>query len=163
MSLVLHEGLHISSSLIIGLIAGVITKQWTLGLMASLIAGVFIDLDHFFDYWRAFGTGFNLKYFLKGYQFLKSDRIYIPLHGFEYSILLFLAGFMIKNDNLSYLFIIASISLLVHLLIDTATNEVRLSGYFVLYRLTKGFVLKNIVTVDHYQKHQLLKKKISLN
>ena len=65
--------------------------------LIAFLGGVLIDLDHLFDYFLAFGAKFNLTYFAKGYQFLKSDKIYIPFHSWEIVIICFLLFLFFLN------------------------------------------------------------------
>ena len=108
MPLFFHELSHLVLSLLVGF---VIWKKWHkhIGVfITALLGGVFIDLDHLIDYILAFGTKFNLIFFLKGYQFLKTDKIYVPLHSWELVIILLLTSiFLLSNlktrkGNLSF-------------------------------------------------------------
>ncbi len=160
MMFLFHELLHIFSSMTIGVIGGMITKEWTLTITTSLIAGVFIDLDHLYDYWRAFGIKFNLKYFLKGYQFLKNEKIYLPLHAWELVFLLFFITYFIDFTNFmnfKTILLTFSFSLFFHLVIDIFTNKLFFSSYLYLNRLFSRFQLEKLVSKEHYRKSLKLK------
>lgn len=182
MSLFLHELTHLTLSLLAGYIAWKIfylknKKNLFISFLTGLIGGFFIDLDHLFDYFLAFGFRFRLDYFLKGYQFLKSDKIYIPLHSFEIVIILFIIYYLLsigyknflrfknfKNFKnfitLKTLIFAFSLSLLFHIAFDIVENELPPSTYSFIYRISKNFELKNLVYLDHYPYHLEQKKKI---
>lgn len=157
MSLYLHEFTHITLSLFVGFIIWKKLNKPISIFAATLLGGVFIDLDHLIDYFLAFGTKFNLFYFLKGYQFLKTEKIYIPLHSWELVIIFFLIILFFMNFKrfitLRTLLLAFSISLFLHLSIDVFTNNMLPQSYFLTYRMQNNFNLKNLVTPSHYQKH----------
>lgn len=163
MSLFFHELTHIILSLLIGFtIWKKIHKHFSVFIVA-LLGGVFIDLDHLFDYFLAFGTKFNLTYFTSGYQFLKSDKIYIPLHSWEIVIicfLLFLFFSYFKNFmnftnliTLKTLLLVFSLSLFLHLSFDTISNELPISSYSFIKRYNANFELKALTYPEHYRRH----------
>lgn len=167
MNLYLHELIHLSLSLFAGLI---IWKKWHkhIGVfIAALLGGFFIDFDHLFDYFLAFGTRLNLSYFLKGYQFLKSSAMYVPLHSWELVLMLvFFVVFAYKYFGLKtiqLLLLSFSLALFLHLIIDTTTNHVTIQGYSILYRMSHDFRLKDSITADHYQKYLEQKNKITIH
>lgn len=154
MNLYLHELTHLTLSLLVGLIIWKISGNFYV-LPAALMGGFFIDLDHLIDYYLAFGATFNLSYFLKGYSFLKTDKIYVLFHSWELVIILFLA---LPTQPL---FLSFSLSLFLHLTFDVFTNNMRVQSYFLLYRLRNKFELKTMVTSEHYHKH-LEQKKLTI-
>ncbi|KKP29986.1 MAG: hypothetical protein UR15_C0007G0002 [Parcubacteria group bacterium GW2011_GWA2_31_28] len=158
MNLYLHELTHLTLSLFVGLIIWKISGSVYV-ISAALMGGFFIDLDHLLDYFLAFGTKFNLTYFLKGYSFLKTDKIYVIFHSWELIIFLFFTIlFFINFITLRALLFSFSLSLFLHLSVDVFTNNMKAQSYFLLYRLFNKFELKTLVTTDHYQKHIERKK-----
>ena len=155
MNLYLHELIHLTLSLIVGLIIWKISSNVYV-IPAALMGGFFIDLDHVIDYFFAFGSKIDLHYFLKGRQFLKTDKIYVIFHSWELVILLFLGAFVL-SQSLIFSF---SLSLFLHLIVDVFTNNMKLQSYFLLYRINNNFELKTMVTNDHYQKHLKQKKQL---
>jgi len=71
MILFFHELTHLILSLLSGFFASKFTakknKYLLVYLFFGILAGLFIDLDHLFDYFLAFGLHFRLDYFLKGF------------------------------------------------------------------------------------------------
>lgn len=163
MNLYLHEFTHLSLSFFVGFIIWKISSNVYV-IPAALMGGFFIDLDHLIDYLLAFGFKFNLAYFLKGYQFLKTDKIYVLFHSWELVIFLFFAIFFFINFKnlitLRTLLLSFSLSLLFHLIVDVFTNNMKPQSYFLYYRIKNKFELKALVTKDHYKKHLKQKRQI---
>lgn len=159
MNLALHELSHILLSVIVGLIMYKRYKKLLLSFLAALIGGFFVDLDHLIDYWLAFGWDFNLKYFLKGYQFLVSDKIYVPLHGWEWVIVLPAISFVLKRYTIIAALCLAfAFGLATHLVIDTFVNDMKPQSYFISYRILHKFDAQPLVTSEHWVEHQKRKQ-----
>ena len=160
MNLYLHELTHIIISLIVGLIIWKFSGNFYVILIA-LMGGFFIDLDHLIDYFLAFGPKFNLAYFLKGYSFLKTDKIYVLFHSWELVFIFFVLTFQRSNVRTFQPILLSfSLSLFLHLIVDVLTNNMKPQSYFLYYRIRNKFELKSLVTRDHYQKHLRNKKLI---
>ena len=160
MDLFFHLSLHILTSIMAGYIVWKIWKKPIAAFLTAFIGGVLIDLDHLIDYFLAFGLSFNLEYFAKGYQFLKSDKIYILFHGWEYVIILIvLAIWIIKNKTAKSVFLALARGLFFHLSVDCITNDgAKISTYSIIYRTKNNFDLNPLVTPEHYQEHQMRRK-----
>lgn len=136
--------------------------------MAAFIGGVLVDLDHLVDYVIAFGTSFDLNFFLKGYQFLKNDKIFVPLHAWEWIPLLLLLYILLKRQHLEHrvkltkyivTFLLAfTLGLSSHLFIDTFSNKLILHGYSIIYRALNNFEVEKLVTEEHYRIHLIDRK-----
>lgn len=163
MLLFLHLTLHILTGVIAGYIVWMVWKNPLPVFSMAFIGGVLIDLDHFIDYFLAFGWQFRLEYFLKGYQFLASDKIYIFFHGWEYVILLSAVAWLVKgNVKIKAAVLALALGMFFHLSIDVFTNEgAQLKTYSIIYRAKNNFDLKALVTQEHYQDHQIRKKLIN--
>lgn len=162
MYLFIHELTHLILTLGVGYFVYRIYKKPFASFFAALTGGLFIDLDHLFDYFLAFGSRFNLIYFIKGYQFMKNEKIYITLHSWEWVVLLLFIGYFINKSvkiNASFKKIILSIilsfslSLFSHLIVDVWVNHVTIPGYSIIYRVRYNFELKKLVTAQHYKNH----------
>lgn len=160
MSLFLHLFLHILLSIVIGYFVWKQLRNGPAAFLAAFAGGVLIDLDHLIDYFLAFGFSFNPLYFLQGYQFLASDKIYVLFHGWEYVILLGAFVWLYKrNTTIRSIACSLCLGAFLHLLIDVNVNNgMTLRSYSLIYRATQKFELRKIVTPEHYQKHQEEKK-----
>lgn len=155
MSLLLHLFIHFASSLVAGFLAWFFLGEPLFALLGAILGGFFIDIDHLIDYFLAFGAKFKMKHFLKGDQFLKSDKIYVLFHGWEYGILLLIVSLGAQLQAPAGVFIFAlGLGGLFHLVADTAINHgMSFKAYSIVYRAVNSFKIQNIVTPEHYQEH----------
>ncbi len=168
MNFFVHETIHIALSLLAGFLAYKIffvqnqnKNRLFLLLLIGFIAGVLVDLDHLFDYFIAFGPHFNLEYFIKGYQFLKLDKIYTPLHGFEYVVFFLIAILISKKKVIKSTFLAIALALFLHLVVDIFVNNLPPKTYSLIYRASKNFNLKDLVYPDHYQQDLIRKENLN--
>ncbi|MFA6973584.1 MAG: hypothetical protein WC238_02465 [Parcubacteria group bacterium] len=163
MNLFLHLFIHIALSLLAGFIVWKLWQKPVASFVAGIVGGFLVDLDHVIDYFLAFGWNIRLDYFAKGYQFLKSDKIYVLLHGWEYVIILaVLAIWVLKNKTAKSVILALALGLFFHLGFDASANEgAKFSTYSIANRMHKNFELKDLVTPEHYLDHQARKKLIN--
>ena len=102
--LFLHILFHILISLIAGFIVYKLYNQLFLSIISALIGGIIVDFDHFIDYFLEFGFNFKLSFFTNGFQFLKNDKMYILLHGWEYAIIFLILSLIFKNRVIKIIF-----------------------------------------------------------
>ena len=160
MNLLAHLSIHFALSVIAGFIAWKLWKQPLVSFFGAIMGGVLVDMDHFIDYFLELGFNFNLNYFIQGYQFLQSGKIYILFHGWEYVIILLVAAYLAKKRLIlkSVLFA-AAVGLFFHLSFDLYVNDgVMIKTYSVVYRLTNNFDNTMLVTWQHYQTFLLERK-----
>lgn len=163
MSLSLHLLIHVLLSLAVGMVVWRIWRKPVASLFGALLGGVFIDLDHLIDYVLVFGPHFRLDYFLRGYQFLQSGKVYVLFHGWEYVIILLLSLFFIRKKSLAAAAFVLSlaVSMLFHLCFDVYVNDgMTVRAYSVLYRLSHNFDSKEMVTSEHYENFLLEREKV---
>jgi hypothetical protein len=110
-------------------------KSWKIAFTTIFVA-YFLDLDHLIDFWAYFGWSVNpVEFFRLGY-FPHYEFAFIPLHGWEWLILLTIYWDRTKNK-----YILAIIlGLLVHLLWDSISLG-RISFYFISFRYLDHFGL----------------------
>jgi dolichol kinase len=114
----------------------------------SFIAGVFIDLDHLIDYYAAHRFTFSVKRIYCACVRIRFKKLYLLLHSYEIVIILWIA---IYAFSLSDIWKAAAIGLTQHIIFDQITNPISALGYFLTYRIMKGFkkdhiVQKNLLT-----------------
>lgn len=160
MSLPLHLFIHFSLSLVVGGIVWIIWKKPIESFVSAICGGFLVDLDHFLDYLFAFGLHFRSDYFFHGYQFLKSDKIYVLFHGWEYVIILGAGVFAAKSIKVKSVLLGLSLGMLVHLSADVILNEMPVKSYSISYRISQNFDLKNLVFPEHYRDHVNKKKEV---
>jgi membrane-bound metal-dependent hydrolase YbcI (DUF457 family) len=159
MPLPLHLSIHIFLSLLAGFLVWRIWRKPWASFISALIAGVAVDFDHFIDYFLAFGLNFKPHYFLNGYQFLKSDKIYIIFHAWEYVIIFIVLAIIFRNKLAKAILFSLALGLFFHLSADSILNEgMKPQAYFLVYRTENNFDTGKLVTADHWQKQKQQKE-----
>lgn len=135
--MLLDEAIHFLLSVLVGNIFFIASGNFWLILIA-LISGFLIDADHLFDYliFKKF-TGFKFNEFFSGSFFDRSGKVILPLHGYEWGLILIIIGYYLPNLN--YLFWSLGTSLIIHLIYDTVSNRPIWPTYFISYRLWHHF------------------------
>lgn len=160
MSLVAHLSIHLLSGLIAGFLVWRIWKKPVLSYLFSIIGGVLVDLDHLIDYYIAFGWNFKISYFLKGYQFLENERIYVLFHGWEYVVILAILLIITTNKTSKSIILALTLGLLLHLSADVMLNNIPIRSYSLVYRIKNKFSIQKLVDKEHYNKYLINKSTI---
>lgn len=103
---------------------------------ASFLAGVFIDVDHWIDYWLMRRLDLDVQAFFAYFRRPNQSRIFIPLHGYE---LLALWWTIALAGGLGPWAIGVAAGCSLHLALDQLTNPVHPLGYFLAYRVAVRF------------------------
>lgn len=136
----MRPSVHAIASISGGIILWQGCHSWQAGLI-SVLAGFFIDLDHFFDYIIAGERSWKIKDFLHFYHTFKEPHIYVPLHAWELVPILgalawagfwpaWLGGTAFGMGH--------------HLLLDQIGNGFKWNGYILTHRLLSGFKSESI-------------------
>ncbi|MFZ2193143.1 MAG: hypothetical protein WAV31_02780 [Candidatus Moraniibacteriota bacterium] len=157
LSLASHISIHIFVSLCVGLIVWRIWRKFFCALSFALVGGFLIDFDHFIDYYLAFGWDWKWLYFRNGYEFLKSGKVYVLFHGWEYVVILILLACLFKNKYLKTVFFSLALGLFFHLVTDVIVDKTPIKSYFLTYRIKNNFENKQIINDMNYELY--LKKK----
>lgn len=116
------------------------TKNYLLAL-SSFLSGVFIDLDHFFDYFKSEGVKFDLHDFFHRCENYRIKKFYLLLHSYEFLLPLGLLTHFTSYNSLTLGILLGFFQ---HLLLDQISNGVQPFGYFLTYRWRNGFAGKYI-------------------
>lgn len=146
MAILAHEGIHLFLSLLVGIFCSYIYKNRRL-LLVALVFGIFIDIDHWFDYFSYFGFKINLTNFFNVTTYMKpAGKTYVLFHGWEYLFpLFFLAKYLEKKWALRGLVICSVLSYGCHLLWDSLNIGCCPLVYFIIYRFWNNFNLKSFI------------------
>lgn len=145
---------HAAASITISGLLYLFFTSWTLSL-ACCLSGIFIDLDHFYDYFREKGLSLNIEDFFRTCNECQFNRIVLLLHGWEWIALSGLSSWLTDwNPWVTGIFL----GLSQHMVIDLASNGSNVKTYSLLWRWKKGF---HFDTVFSDQKPYLCKHKIS--
>lgn len=153
-----NELTHLVGSLLAGLIAWRFFGLAKLVFPAALLAGFFVDVDHWLDYWLAFGWDFDLVKFFQGAQFLASDRLFVFLHGWEHLVILVVIFFLwrkkIKEAGRAILLAMI-LAYGAHLTADSLMNDgLSFQSYSLIFRAKNDFQIEQLVTEEHWEKHR---------
>jgi hypothetical protein len=108
---------------------------------AFSLTGVFVDLDHFADYWREEGFNFNLPRFFAHFSTPCQDKLLLFMHGWEHIVLAAAACALAGFPTWA---MAGTAGWLLHLILDQIFNRFRPLGYSILYRARVGFIAKKI-------------------
>lgn len=111
----------------------------------SFVAGFWIDIDHFFDFWLyKKKITFDIEFFHPYHK--KFGRVYLIFHSWE--LLLLLMVWFYFNQSVVGLGIILGMT--IHMMMDFFYNPVRPLGFFLMFRIANSFKSKLIFTPDYY-------------
>ena len=137
---------HIVSSLGAGTIVYLIWHSFT-GMAAAVLGGIFIDLDHLFDYAMRYGFNpakFSFKKFCDMAKTLDSQKVYFILHSLELLIIFWLAIFIFKWG---IFWLGLAIGVTMHIFFDQFINRTHPFTYFLTFRIIKGFKTEDILRI----------------
>ncbi|MDD5686408.1 MAG: hypothetical protein PHE88_01075 [Elusimicrobia bacterium] len=113
--------------------------------LSSLLFGIFIDIDHLFEYFNEYGFNLNVKrffYVAEGYAFKKT---FLILHSWE---LLLIFSFVILFTPVSEVLCGVFVAYIVHLVFDQIGNLSRPLSYSFIYRWSNNFATEKIWRID---------------
>jgi hypothetical protein len=112
---------------------------------AFSLTGVFIDLDHFADYWREKGFNLDIPRFFHHFTTPHQDKLLIFMHAWE---LIVLAAVVTACLGFPSWGVAGTAGWLLHMVLDQHFNRFRPFGYSFIYRVKVGFVAKKIFYRD---------------
>lgn len=137
-----HELLHFLITAVAAFFVWWRFRNWKL-IIIALLVGIFIDLDHWFDYFVYFGFNIDLNNFLNVASYVHgNNKVFVPLHGWEFLIFFWLIGYFLEK-KLKFKGLKWAISLAYagHLICDQISVSPQPLGYFFFYRLINNFDL----------------------
>ena len=108
----------------------------------SFAAGVFIDLDHLIDFYTQHKFTLKFKRIYCACRRIRFKRLYLLLHSYELIAILWLAIWLFSLSNA---WKALAIGMTQHLAFDQITNPINTFGYFLTYRIFKGFKREFII------------------
>ena len=131
---------HTAISLTISGILYMIFRSWGLAV-SSLIAGIFIDLDHFFDYINDHDRPFGIMDFFRICHNCQFDKIVLFLHAWEWVALLGMASWL---NNWNPWITGTFIGLGQHIFLDSFYNASGFKSYSLFWRWKNNFEFDKI-------------------
>jgi hypothetical protein len=111
------------------------------GDLASAVSfsalGVFMDLDHFADYWRETGLNGDIPRFMAYFSTRSAKKLWLFMHGWEFSLAAAVLAWLWPGSPAWMAW--ASVGWMVHLMLDQYFNGLHPLAYFLLFRLKHGF------------------------
>ena len=133
----MKAGHHVAVSTIVSSILYLLFKSWSLTI-ASFLSGIFLDIDHYIDYVFECGSPFQMKKFFYYINEEKLKKIYLIFHGWEWSIVLIIIGWML---DWNHWIVGVMIGYGHHMVLDALFNtNWPISGYSLSWRWKKNFV-----------------------
>lgn len=151
MNLFLHLSIHLTLGVVAGAIAYLATKRFWASMISGTLAGTLIDLDHFIEYFLAFGQSFNWTHFIKGFEYLESSKMRVVFHAWEYVIILLAAYFLLKNKVIRAVILGIALGLFLHMSADSLINSIPAKSYSIIYRISNDFEMEKMVTPEHWE------------
>ncbi len=108
--------------------------------LTCFLSGVLIDLDHVYDYIRAFGYPFKVKDFFSRISNHEVPRWTIIFHSWELCFLVAMIAWF-SNWNLWLLGMLIGFGH--HIILDKLSNGERLKTYSFIWRWKKDFIYKS--------------------
>ncbi|HAM39426.1 MAG: hypothetical protein A2474_07200 [Elusimicrobia bacterium RIFOXYC2_FULL_34_12] len=135
---------HIIISFSVSAFLYFIFRSYILSL-SSFIVGIFIDLDHFFEYFYHCGFELNVKKFFKLAEEYAYKKTFLLLHSWElfliFSALIFFSS---ANEILFGVYVAYTI----HLLFDQFGNLSKPLSYSFIYRWKNKFSAEKLWRTD---------------
>ncbi|MFA6194702.1 MAG: hypothetical protein WC719_03090 [Patescibacteria group bacterium] len=162
-SLPLHIAIHFIIAVLAGLAVGFYFKKPWLGIIAGVMGGFLIDLDHVLEYFFIFGPHFDLSYFMEGRQFLISNKIILIFHAWEYiPILLGVAWLLRRRKNVSIFLLALTFGGIVHLVSDSFLNNYPPRNYSIVYRASNDFSASVLLNSEQQRWYDELRQELGL-
>ena len=140
---------HIILSAGSGFLLGLWLKSYPAAL-AYFLSGIFIDVDHFLDYYLARKKiTFSYKDLVYYCDFDKGGKLYLIFHAYEFLFIFWLMSFSYEFNDAA---LGIGLGVTVHLICDALTNPVKPLTYFIIYRIQKGFDKRQLLSEKYWRK-----------
>lgn len=105
--------------------------------LACFGAGIFIDIDHFFEFFYKFGfQRISLKKFFRAAENHEYDRFFLFFHSYELAICLWLIALFLIRKPWAWGF---ALGFTVHIIADQIYNPCHPLTYLLIYRIKNRF------------------------
>ena len=131
---------HVASSALVAGILYFLFKSWSMSL-SCFLSGIFIDIDHIYDYLREYGFPFRVKDFIHAIYNAKLTRMTLFLHSWEVMLLLSIITWFTNWNPLMAGILIGFGH---HMILDKLYTGVPLRRYSFIYRWKRDFHLESL-------------------
>jgi len=126
---------HAGVSLIFAWWIFAVFKSWEFAL-ASIVSGIFTDMDHLFGYVREFGWHFKLDLFFRASYEGLYKQVHLLFHGWEWALLLAAATYI---SDFNHVFCGLLFGYLLHINLDQIFNQPEPWAYSFIWRRRRQF------------------------
>jgi len=159
----LHLFIHFTLAVLAGFSVGYYYNKLKIGIIAGIIGGFLIDLDHVLEYFLVYGWHFNIIYFFQGREFLLSDKIHIYFHAWEYLPILLILAWLLRKKKTIMIFILAlTLGIFFHLTTDHFINQYPWRNYSLIYRVKVNFSAPRLLSPEQYQNYILDRQELNI-
>jgi len=148
--------MRLSKHVLASVIISALVWWWLRSLSAALacfLAGVFIDLDHIFDFLYNKRRSLKISRFFTTFEFEALENIFVFFHSWEFA-LIWLALTLCVPEVRQPVALGLFIGFATHLGLDNLFNRHSRWAYFLLYRLRHGFVGKYYYGACEYRQRR---------
>lgn len=120
-----------------------------IGALACFLSGIFIDLDHFVDYFLNCKHPMRLSHFFRVFRYEAFENVVVFLHSWEWILVFLVFLWLIDWKPVAMgLFV----GFFTHLLLDNLVNDHSPLAYFITYRILRRFSGKHFYGEREYHK-----------
>ncbi|MHA2038870.1 MAG: hypothetical protein ACW98X_20755 [Promethearchaeota archaeon] len=131
---------HVASSALVAGILYLLFKSWSMAA-SCFLSGIFIDIDHIYDYVREFGIPFRFKEFIHAVYTAKLNRMTLFFHSWEVMFLILIITWL---TNWNPLMVGILIGFGHHIILDKLYTGVPLRRYSFMYRRKRDFHIESL-------------------
>lgn len=110
---------------------------------ASFIAGVLLDIDHLFDYWKYHSFNLNFSKFFNTCNECDFQETRLFFHSLELLIIMSAASYFSRSGLITAL----TLGICQHLALDQLKNKVYPASYVLIYRWANAFKVEKVFSV----------------
>jgi hypothetical protein len=120
--------------------------------LACFLSGIFIDLDHFFEYFYAFGyRAFSVKKFFQAADDHLYRKFFLFLHSYELAAILWILSLVLIRRPWAWGF---SLGLTLHIIADQIYNPCDYRTYFLIFRIRHNFNGDRLFPIELQEKYK---------
>jgi hypothetical protein len=116
--------------------------------VSSFLAGVLIDIDHYFDYWLQYPLKLDVKHFFTTCEGHGLQRVTLLLHSVEMLLVLLAAVYLTRSKMLLGIYLGFS----QHIIFDYIFNGVYPLSYYFVFRIINKFNNVKVFIIPDAQK-----------
>jgi hypothetical protein len=150
---------HIAVSTAVSAIFLLITHSIE-GAISCFLVGIFIDLDHVFDYLFNHGTKMDIRRFFNSFKLEALDNIFVFLHSWEIMAICLVVAWLTDWKPVILGILVGG---MMHLVLDHFWNGHSTFAYWLFYRMRHRFAGRYFYGAKEYRERLKFMKKKGIN